>query len=404
MFHGPAFQGVASVDRWGEDGIVGTLKALPIKGLLRSNPEPHLLTDPVLLDAAGQLVGYWAAEHLETGFHVFPFRVEAVRLYGPNLRQGERAQCRVRLALVGADQMRSDIEVIGPDGCLLTQINGWWDKRFDMPDRFYRLRMAPREVLLSTAWDTPIAPFPMPEAFSCCFLDALTPDFLAAHGKIWQRVLAHLVLSRRERDVWRSLQGPDQRRTEWLLGRVVAKDAVRLFLKRQYDLTLCPADIEITPDQHGRPCVGGHWAAGLACVPCVSLAHAAGTAMAIAGHDGQCCGLGVDIEYLGRAGEEFERIAFTPEEHSVLSVLDTPAHEEWSLRLWCAKEAVAKALGRGLAEGPGGLRIQAVDMRTGHVQVALSDGFARELPDFTGRQLTAYTAREGNCIFATVLV
>jgi phosphopantetheinyl transferase len=84
--------------------------------------------------------------------------------------------------------------------------------------------------------------------------------------------------------------------------------------------------------------------------------------------------------------------------------LDTPAHEEWSLRLWCAKEAVAKALGRGLAEGPGGLPIQAVDMRTGHVQVALSDGFARELPDFTGRQLTAYTAREGNCIFATVLV
>jgi hypothetical protein len=57
-----------------------------------------------------------------------------------------------------------------------------------------------------------------------------------------------------------------------------------------------------------------------------------------------------------------------------------------------------------LAEGPGGLPIQAGDMRTGHVQVALSDGFARELPDFTGRQLTAYTAREGNCIFATVLV
>jgi hypothetical protein len=54
--------------------------------------------------------------------------------------------------------------------------------------------------------------------------------------------------------------------------------------------------------------------------------------------------------------------------------------------------------------GPGGLRIQAVDRRTGYVQVALSEGFARELPAFAGRQLTAYTAREGNCIFATVLV
>jgi acyl transferase domain-containing protein/phosphopantetheinyl transferase len=404
MFHGPAFQGVVSVDRWGEDGIVGTLKALPTNGLLRSGPEPHFLTDPVLLDAAGQLVGYWAAEHLATGFHVFPFRVEAVRLYGPNLRPGERAQCRLRLALDGGDHMRSDIEVIGPDGCLHTQITGWWDKRFDMPDRFYRLRMAPRDVLLSTTWDKPIAPFPMPEAFSCCFLEALTPDFLAAHGKIWQRVLAHLVLSRWERDVWRSLQGSDKRRTEWLLGRVAAKDAVRLFLKRQYDMTLCPADIEIMPDQHGQPCVGGNWTAGLTCVPLVSLAHAAGTAIAVAGHDGQCHGVGVDIEYLGRTGEEFERIAFTPEEHSVLSALDTPAHEEWSLRLWCAKEAVAKALGRGMAGGPGGLRIQTVDRRTGYVQMVLSAGFARELPAFAGRQLTACTAREGNCIVATVLV
>jgi acyl transferase domain-containing protein/phosphopantetheinyl transferase len=404
MFHGPAFQGVASVDRWGEDGIAGTLKALPTNSLLRSNLEPHFLTDPVLLDAAGQLVGYWAAEHLETGFHVFPFRVEAVLLYGPTLRQGEQAQCRVRLALTDVDHMRSDIEVIGPDGCLHTQINGWWDKRFDLPDRFYRLRMAPQDVLLSIAWAKPTAPFPRPEAFSCCFLDTLPPDFLAAHGKIWQRVLAHLVLSHRERDVWRSLQGPDKRRTEWLLGRVVAKDAVRLFLKRQYDLTLCPADIDIMPDQHGQPRVGGNWTAGLTCVPLVSLAHAAGTAIAVAGHDGQCHGIGVDIEYLGRAGAEFERIAFTPEEHGVLSALDTPVHEEWSLRLWCAKEAVAKALGRGMAGGPGGLRIQAVDRCTGCVQVALSEGFARELPDFAGRQLTAYTAREGHCIFATVLV
>jgi phosphopantetheinyl transferase len=112
----------------------------------------------------------------------------------------------------------------------------------------------------------------------------------------------------------------------------------------------------------------------------------------------------VDIEYLGRAGEGFARIAFTPEEHSVLSALDTLAREEWSLRLWCAKEAVAKALGRGLAGGPGGLPIQAVDRHTGYVQVALSEGFARELPDFAGRQLTAYTIREGNRILATVLV
>ena len=56
--------------------------------------------------------------------------------------------------------------------------------------------------------------------------------------------------------------------------------------------------------------------------------------------------------------EGFESVAFTPEEHSLLSSLDAPT-EEWFLRLWCAKEAVAKATGRGLVGGPGGLKIQA---------------------------------------------
>ena len=92
MFHGPSLQGVASVDRTGDDGTEGTLKALPTDRLFRSLPSPHFLTDPVLLDAAGQLVGFWTAEHLETGFHVFPFRVEGLHIYGTNLRQREQAE------------------------------------------------------------------------------------------------------------------------------------------------------------------------------------------------------------------------------------------------------------------------------------------------------------------------
>ena len=139
---------MASVDRWGEDGTEGTLKALPTNGLFRSSPKPHFLTDPVLLDAAGQLVGYWAAEHLETGFHVFPFRVEAVHIYGPNLCQGElREMPAFALALVGEEQVRSDIDVIGPDGRLLTQLAAGGTDALTCQSRFYRLRISPRDGL-----------------------------------------------------------------------------------------------------------------------------------------------------------------------------------------------------------------------------------------------------------------
>jgi phosphopantetheine--protein transferase-like protein len=401
MFHGPSFQGVVSVDRWGEDGTEATLKILPTDHLFRSIPNPNFLTDPVLLDAAGQLIGYWTAEHLETGFNVFPFRVESLRLYGPNLRQGELAKCRARIALIGEWQVRSDIDIVGPDGCLLAQVVGWEDKRFNLPSSFYRLRISPRDALLSTPWPTPVASFPEPQAFICCLLDELSNDFLEAHGKIWQHVLAHLVLNRREREVWQNLKGSESRRNEWLRGRSVAKDAVRLFLRNRYGMQLYPADIEIAQDEHGRPLARGSWSGGLDCSPVISLAHSDRISVSLVGDDAHCEGVGVDVEPLGRIREGFESVAFTPEERDLLSSENAPLREEQSLRLWCAKEAVAKALGRGMMGGPRSLVAQQLDARTGIVKVALSGEMAKQFPELSDTRLTAYTALEGNVIVAS---
>jgi acyl transferase domain-containing protein/phosphopantetheinyl transferase len=404
MFHGPSFQGVASVDRWGEDGIEGTLKGLPIDRFFRSIPNPHFLTDAVPLDATGQLVGYWTAEHLERAFHVFPFRVEGLHIYGPNLRLGEFTKCRARIALIGESQVRSDIDMIGPNRRLCTRIMGWWDRRFDLPDRLYELRLSPRDAVLSTPWPTPVALFLSPEAFRCCRLDGLSPDFLEAHGKIWQRGLAHLVLSRREREAWRNLKGPERRRTEWLLGRAAAKDTIRLFLKDHYGIKLCPADIEIAQDEHGHPLAQGSWTEELQRVPLVSIAHSDGIAVAIAGDGGRCCGVGIDIERIGRRREGLKSAAFSPEERGLLTSVGESSMEEWTLRLWCAKEAVAKAIGLGLMGGPLGLQILDLDVHTGLVQVILLEESARELSNLATRPIAAYTAREGELVFASSLI
>jgi hypothetical protein len=75
---------------------------------------------------------------------------------------------------------------------------------------------------------------PKAQAIYCCRLNDFSQDLFEAHGKIWKRALAHLVLSRREREAWHQLKGPENRRTEWLLGRLQAKDAIRLFLKNEH--------------------------------------------------------------------------------------------------------------------------------------------------------------------------
>jgi len=71
------------------------------------------------------------------------------------------------------------------------------------------------------------------------------------------------------------------------------------------------------------------------------------------------------------------------------------------LRLWCAKEAVAKALGLGLVGGPRGLVVEQLDPASGSVQLRLSGEMAERLPTVDGRTLVAHTARERDLVVAT---
>jgi phosphopantetheine--protein transferase-like protein len=260
-------------------------------------------------------------------------------------------------------------------------------------------------VLLSEPWPTPVASLPGSDEFRAyrLSLDAFPQRFFTAHGGIWRRVLAPLVLGRRERELWHNLRTPEPRRLEWLLGRLAAKDAVRQQLKQRYGLILCPADIEILPDDRGRPVAQGPWADQAPRVPILSLSHSAGVAVAVVGDGDAGVGLGVDIEQVDHMNEDVEALAFTPQERGLLSSVGDAEKDEWPLRLWCAKEAVAKALGQGMIGGPQALVVQDLDAHSGRVEVSLAGELARRVRDEDGLALTAFTAREGDLVIATSL-
>jgi 4'-phosphopantetheinyl transferase EntD len=398
MFHGPRLQGVASMDRWGEDGAEATLQALSADQLFASEPRPTLLTDPVILDAAGQIVGYWIAEHMATGFHVFPFRVAAVHFYGPALVAPARAACRARIALVGDAQVRSTLDIVGPDGRLHARIVGWDDRRFDMPRSFYELRTAPATSFLSGSWSCPLAGRPEDGALECARIEQLPTEFLESGGGIWRRVLAHLVLGREERRTWAALDGSTKRRDEWLLGRVAAKDAARRFLAARDGRHLAPADVEIRVDDHGRPGLS-HVGSG-APTPVVSIAHTRGIAVAVVGDGDRYRGVGIDIEPIGRLHKGFDAVAFTDSERQLLASMATADAAEWALRFWCAKESVAKALGRGLNGRPRGFVVVAVDAATEIVSVSLDAEQRRQLEIITADPFQARTFRDADFIGA----
>ena len=87
------------------------------------------------LDAAGQVIGFWTMEHLASGRVIFPFRLDALDVYGPQRPAGEPVTCAASIELIGEQQVRSDIGLIAADGRLWMRLVGWLDKRFDVPPR-----------------------------------------------------------------------------------------------------------------------------------------------------------------------------------------------------------------------------------------------------------------------------
>jgi phosphopantetheinyl transferase/acyl carrier protein len=205
------------------------------------------------------------------------------------------------------------------------------------------------------------------------------------------------------------MRGVEKRRHEWLLGRSVAKRAVRSLLDRDLDLHLSPEQIEIVPDPYGRPlvryCGAGPWPGcplGPASQAALSIAHSHGTAIALAILDPKAQ-VGIDLESLTHRRGDFEAIAFSPDERSLLAALPRDLRREWALRMWCAKEAVGKALGRGLSAGLLAFHILRAVAASGIVVVELRGGALDQFPRFEGKCLNVYTERDSNFVFAAII-
>ncbi len=384
MFHGPCFRGVASVDRSGGNGVGGQLRTLPPANLFRSLPNPQFVTDPVLLDAAGQLVGFWAAEYLQSGFVVFPYHLERLRIYGPNRPPGERFACNVNLQLKGANAIRSDIEIAGGDGTVWMQLEGWADRRFDPPRRFHQAWIAPREVTIGEPWQTPFAALRDKLPFECYRLESL----FEPGASLWKELWASLVLSRQERQAFGELKGSERSQMQWLSERTVAKDAVRSFLRKHHRIELLPADIEIGQDEHGGTFARGPWTQQLDAVPALALAHEDGMPVALAADGGHGRRIGLGIESVRELPADFENSVLNAAERHLLNAMTQSTRAEWILRLHCARLATGRAVGRRV-----NLTIVAVNEHTGEVDVT----------EDSGQRVLVYTAREQTRVVAIAI-
>jgi phosphopantetheinyl transferase (holo-ACP synthase) len=355
MFHGPRWRGVASIDRTGPSGAAATLTVRPFTDFFAHNPAPRFVLDPVALDAAGQIVGFWTMEHLSRGRIVFPFRLEALDLFGPTPTPGTNAEATAAVTLVGKSQTRSDITVQAA-GRPWMRLSGWWDRRFDLPDSLF-------PIVLPSGVSDVSEPFPVASSaldpvhvFECRRVSAAPTSDLA----FWREVWSHRILGRAERQEFSRLAPPDARRLEWLAARTAAKEAVRQWLRRHHRLEVKLADIVLRTDASGRLVAVGPWSARVARLPMVSIASFQNAAYAFVGADPR--------SDESRPALEGVSLAQPPDALDEAADRNIPAaqREEWRLRLWAARRVVAKAFGD---ENAVAARVRSFDLGRGLVLV-----------------------------------
>lgn len=316
MFHGPSFRGIEELVHCGPDHVLGRIRALPVPG--------------ATLDNMGQLVGFLTMLRHQERSLVLPRRIARISIHGDPPPTGTLIDCLVHSLTSDKHSIHANIHASVGAAAWLT-IEQWTDHRFSLDSKLQSSTYFPERHPVSAMSD---------------------------HGWSWtserwpdagsRELLSHYQLARIERDHYAALTTYRQR--QWLLGRIVAKDAVRDLLWKSGERDVYPAEVIITNDEKGAAFAKGNHGRRLPPLH-ISIAHVDGFAVALCRTQQSAPGgVGIDTEKLRPVDRELMVSSLTPPEMALLLKLakSQAAIDLLFWRFWTAKEAVSKLDGLGL--------------------------------------------------------
>ena len=236
IFHGPGFQGIRKLTGIGKEAALSNF-FLPVgTRMLPRGVDPEFLSNPVMQDCSGQLVGVWLLEvHNLVDFGLYP--LGRLQLLDTPAKPGDQVLCR---ALIQRDGRRTKASFeLYEGGRLFARIEDFESRLFHFPKDIFRTIFAldysvfvSRERVLE-------------DDARASVIEGLSQELFDNSWGIWRRVLAHVTLSAAERRLW--LEVPPEQATSWLLRRLAVKDALRRWAQER-DVWLLPADVDCGPD------------------------------------------------------------------------------------------------------------------------------------------------------------
>jgi phosphopantetheine--protein transferase-like protein len=388
---------ITFAETWSDTGMDYEVEVPQLAGCVTYTRFPLWLVNPLLMEVV--VSGYtlwhsherfsrWIGKERMDDAYSSPFRMRRMDFLAPPPKEGARVKCYLRLTGVTPKSHLCDIIVSDGDGGAIATISGWEERVEHVRSEYRDLIMQPATSFVTKSIPAGKMGSPSLDVSSAFVTDVPYPVF-ERNDEVWLQTFAHMVLSEKERADFRRMPGSAARRTEWLFGRIAAKEAVRRFLKDYYQARWSYADVTIFADDMGKPYAVGAWMDQLPAKLDIAIAHTSQFVIGLAAANAR---VGVDVESVGRdLSQEFTDGVFMPDELE-LAARAAGGTSQAILRFWCAKEAVSKALGTGIRYSPREMVVSDYEPEAGRLSMRLTGAWGDAFRGLKGRDIPVTVA------------
>ncbi len=383
---GKRLRGIVFAETWGEGGLDYEVEVPPLAENVAFTRFPLWAINPLLLQIVVSGFMLWRSSERFLGAFSYPFRMHRLALKGSLPQEGTRLNCYLRLVGATEKSQLCDITVTSGDGNVVMEIGGWEEITERGAPALCEMVLQPATSFITEALSDELLGYPVANVASAFITDIPYQQF-ERNEELWLRIMSHVVLNSLERKEFLEMKGSTSRRTEWLYGRIAAKEAVRRYLKDYHQARWSYADVQIWRNESGKPIAIGEWSKYLTAKLDVAIAHTAQFVIAVAVSNKR---VGVDVESVARdLSAEFMNGVFTADEQELASQAMNPSQA--IIRFWCAKEAVSKALGIGIRFSPREMRVSDYQSDEGAIIVRLEGAWAEAFKKLRGVDIPVTT-------------
>ena len=396
---GKDLQCIRRADLWSEGGLDYEVEVPRLAGAVTYTRLPQWEIDPRLLAVVVDGFALWRSHKRFEGTFSLAFRLRYLSVHAPAFTEGARLKCYLRIQDGTKTSQIADIRVSDGNGTLLLALDGYEELTERVPVEYCKMVLSPSEAYLTRPLSEKTVGEPATPIASA-WVTGIPYTIFERNSALWLKTMSHIVLCKSERRTFKEMVGTVQRRTEWLFGRIVAKEAVRRFVRENYQARWSSADIYIWADDQGKPHAIGAWSDNLSVKLDLAISHTKDFVVAIVAANAR---VGVDVEKASRdLSEEFTNGVFSGDELELAAESsDAPST---LIRFWCAKEAVSKALGTGIRYSPRELVVEAFDAADGELSVSLVGQWLDAFKAFKGRPVRVKTVVSKGHVLASCFI